>query len=735
MLVSLQGTAATIEKALFVNLNYKSRPDGTQFYAPDREPSLNLEPTVLRVSGLENYDVPTPNVSPSDPRLYPGDLRDAFASCHSGLMGAGQTIAMLSYSAYDSNQLQHYRNYIHYIPASDFGVVSMVPVDGASTIPDGAGKQTEAQLDVQMAMAVAPSANIVMYVLNQDVASTNHGFAKIATTKPLAWQVSSSWGLYNDSLTQQLVDQLAAQGQSFLLASGDSGAYDVTTSSLSLNMNNITLVGGTTPVLNTAKTAIDHEEAWSGSGGGVLKTVPLPYYQVGIPGLGSSTNRSYPDVAAFGDGVAFFGLSPSNPQTGSGTSVSTPLWAGFIALVNSASANPVGFINPAIYYIAQSSDYANMFNDIEIGENPSKTSKPPGNPTYSAKKNYDLVTGWGSPKCGLIDKLATPCAPSNTDPHNCGACWHECQGGACVGGVCQPLALTSDQNVGPLTADNSSVYWGSGSTVSKVPVNGGVSTVITSSEIEVDLIAINRSSVFWHDAGTLAFRQQDFGSSTPTTIIPGFEYPCDMAVSEQQIYWSDCLQKKIYTAKFTDYAKTAMATTSGEPMAIKLDTINLYWAEWGPTTITIWKMPKGGGTPVQIGSGPAYGVAEYVAMGIDASNVYWVDSGDGGPDGPALRKVPIAGGPTTVLARFSSSCPSCVTMSLAVDGAAYVAWSDSGQPPNSATVFKIPLDGGTKVTMVTGLTNWGVVLKANSSAFFYTTGDFRGPGPIMKLAK
>ena len=26
-------------------------------------------------------------------------------------------------------------------------------------------------------------------------------------------------------------------------------------------------------------------------------------------------------------------------------------------------------------------------------------------------------------------------------PRNCGACWHDCEGGACVDGVCQPYAL------------------------------------------------------------------------------------------------------------------------------------------------------------------------------------------------------------------------------------------------------------------------------------------------------
>jgi hypothetical protein len=102
-----------------------------------------------------------------------------------------------------------------------------------------------------------------------------------------------------------------------------------------------------------------------------------------------------------------------NTSCCAGTSGATPLWAGFIALANQLSAQnglePLGFINPAIYAIGQSADYSNTFNDILSGTTPSNHPPyPAGEPTYSAGPGYDLTTGWGSPKCGLIDKLATP---------------------------------------------------------------------------------------------------------------------------------------------------------------------------------------------------------------------------------------------------------------------------------------------------------------------------------------
>jgi subtilase family serine protease len=64
-----------------------------------------------------------------------------------------------------------------------------------------------------------------------------------------------------------------------------------------------------------------------------------------------------------------------------GTSASSPLWAGFMALVNqqaveagTAPSGGVGFLNPAIYPIGKGSSYDSDFHDITIGNNDTGTS-------------------------------------------------------------------------------------------------------------------------------------------------------------------------------------------------------------------------------------------------------------------------------------------------------------------------------------------------------------------------
>ena len=97
---------------------------------------------------------------------------------------------------------------------------------------------------------------------------------------------------------------------------------------------------------------------------------------------------------------------------GGGTSCASPLWAGFMALVNQQAANnghaSVGFINPAIYAIAKGPNYTNCFHDITTGNN--TWSYSPN--LFYAVTNYDLCTGLGTPLgTNLINALATSSVP------------------------------------------------------------------------------------------------------------------------------------------------------------------------------------------------------------------------------------------------------------------------------------------------------------------------------------
>ena len=115
-----------------------------------------------------------------------------------------------------------------------------------------------------------------------------------------------------------------------------------------------------------------------------------------------ATLRNGPDVAANAN-FTFFTCADQTTclanQFG-GTSFAAPMWAGLIALVNQKLASEgkasIGFLNPTIYSQNVTSNYPTGFHDITSGKSGS----------FSAVTGYDLMTGWGSPKPGLINELA-----------------------------------------------------------------------------------------------------------------------------------------------------------------------------------------------------------------------------------------------------------------------------------------------------------------------------------------
>jgi len=98
-LLGVTGTAADIERAFFVNMNYYLRPDGSQFYRPDRDPSITISAPVNEVTSLNNYSQPQSAIVPGGNGTGTGgnylsrDLRKAYAGC-TNLNGQGQSIGL-----------------------------------------------------------------------------------------------------------------------------------------------------------------------------------------------------------------------------------------------------------------------------------------------------------------------------------------------------------------------------------------------------------------------------------------------------------------------------------------------------------------------------------------------------------------------------------------------------------------------------------------------------------------
>ena len=416
MLLDVSGTVEAVENAFHVSMNVYQNAARGRFFAPDREPSLDTAVAVQDVSGLESFARPRPmemHVQPlgrstkvftgSGPGgLFTGnDFRAAYAPGVT-LTGAGQTVGLLEFDGfYDADV------------AANFAQAGVKPVPVETVLlndADGSAGplNTEVTLDIMMAAYMAPGlAKIVVYE-----GSTPNDILNRMATDNAAKQLSSSWGFGPvNATTEQIFKQFIAQGQTFLQASGDNGAYKGEIMPPADNPN-VTSVGGTSLTTAGSGGPWQAESAWRGSGGGISTTYPIPVYQqslnLGANG-GSGTMRNIPDVALTADVQMYLIQNNGQAVSVGGTSAATPLWAGYVALANQQASDngkaPVGFLNPPIYAIGKTSSAAGDLHDIMTGSN-----------GFAAVSGYDLTTGWGSPAGQhLIDDLVGAAnAPSFT---------------------------------------------------------------------------------------------------------------------------------------------------------------------------------------------------------------------------------------------------------------------------------------------------------------------------------
>ena len=441
VLLDVSGSVADVERAFQITMRVYQHPkEKRTFYSPDVEPSVDLGLPVADISGLNNYDPPHPkfvkfnstnsavNITPRSGSgtggTYLGnDFRAAYVP-GTTLDGSGQMVGLFELDGFYSNDIVAYENLagLPNVPMQTVLTNNVSGIPGYSGIPNA---NVEVSLDIEMAISMAPGLSKVVVFEGNMPNDVLNLMAANSQIKQLS--CSWFWGGGPTTSTDNIFKQMAAQGQSFFNASGDSDAF--TTGSSSVNgvdntsLGNspssspyITAVGGTTLTMNGTGGSYASETVWNwgggtGSSGGISSFYSIPSWQTNVnvvSAQGSASFRNIPDVALTADNV-FVAYGNGSSETVGGTSCAAPLWAGFMALVNqqaAAQGQPSeGFINPAIYAVAQGANYASCFNDITTGDNTS-----PNSPNlFFATSGYDLCTGLGTPNGqNLINALTVP---------------------------------------------------------------------------------------------------------------------------------------------------------------------------------------------------------------------------------------------------------------------------------------------------------------------------------------
>src|SRR6516165_11800121 len=143
--VDVTGTVASIEKAFHVTMGLFMHPTANRtFYAPDREPTVDLPFPLWHIVGLDNYSIPhpaglqrrNPNSKPSattgsgpSASFLGSDMRAAYYG-GTALSGAGQSLGLLEYYGTDLQDLNTYYANAH---QTNNVPITLRSTDGTST--------------------------------------------------------------------------------------------------------------------------------------------------------------------------------------------------------------------------------------------------------------------------------------------------------------------------------------------------------------------------------------------------------------------------------------------------------------------------------------------------------------------------------------------------------------------------------------------------------------------------
>lgn len=391
----------------------KADPDATPSPAFVNAPPCSQFWAQRTTTGFTNpYDPGAP--LPWVPCGYtPAQVKGAYGLANTPYTGAGQTVAIID--AYASPTIQQDLDKWSVRRGLPSTRIVQIVAPGtyhhpeAGLVQDPQGWYGEETLDVEAVHGMAPAATIVYVGAPnnfQDLdAALNH-----VVDRHLAQMVSNSYGFrgeflppgfikpYNDIFVEGVVT-----GVGIYFSSGDNSDESLVLGTASTDWPAsspwVTAVGGTSLAVDANNSYLfetgwgTRRSRWSttcsptptwcpapsgkwiyGSGGGVSRLFAEPFYQQGVVPeavfvVQGRVGRAVPDIAALGDPQTGYliGQTQTFPDGTvqyseyriGGTSVSSPIMAGIMALADQAKGQPHGFANPALYALNPSS-----FNDI-----------------------------------------------------------------------------------------------------------------------------------------------------------------------------------------------------------------------------------------------------------------------------------------------------------------------------------------------------------------------------------
>jgi hypothetical protein len=330
------------------------------------------------------------------------------------------------------------------------------------------------------------------------------------------------------------------------------------------------------------------------------------------------------------------------------------------------------------------------------------------------------------------------CADTSSDAKNCGACGHDCLGGSCQNGECQPVILVSGQSWPIALAESSGyLYWtnrgtaynAAGGTVMKCATTGcnNQPTLLASAQNGIAGIAVDSSNVVWADVGNngytdgAVFACPVSGCNGQPTQLAAGGAPSAVFVDSTRAYWTADV---IYEGGLDSTVMAcAVGGCSKQPTQLTpfgygvgaVDSTSLYLGGSGGG---LMKCPLSGcnGQPTLVCAQGAFGTV----AAVDALHVFFFTNA-------GLETCPIdaVDGQAITLV----SMPNGTFGGTAADST-YVYWTDRETPGSVFKCAKVGC-GGQPSVLATGQNRPEGIVVDSTSIFWADNGS----GDIMRLAK
>lgn len=313
------------------------------------------------------------------------------------------------------------------------------------------------------------------------------------------------------------------------------------------------------------------------------------------------------------------------------------------------------------------------------------------------------------------------CVDTQSSPEHCGECGHDCQGGACHAGRCEPVALaTGQRDVYSIAVGPMAVFWTAKSSgnVMSVPLAGGPPMALATGQRNPECIAVDPNGVYWSTifVPDAALKLLPRGTTVEQVLYQGTNKVNDFVVRRGVVTWIDFADGKGNVSsmpagggRITNHANGQM-----NPRGVAVDDNNVYWTNnyGGDTGVRKHELATSTTTVLASMQGFPFAIA------VDGSNVYWSNLDNG-----TLMSVPIAGGAPAVIAAGQGRITD-----IAIDESG-IYWVDSA----NGTIMALRRGSTTPITLATGQTSpWTIAVDATS--VYWGTNDFSS-GAVMKVAK